>query len=107
MTIPNEIRVSRLPASRFLDCFIWLTSHFLTHALAQQAVRLDEQDDDQDGEDHSVRQLGGDIRLGEDLDDAQQDATDHCARDGADTAENGCGECLDTGMEPVVGMSIG
>ena len=82
ITMPKVIRVLR----NFLLLMVF-TSHFLAHGLAQQAGRLDQQHEDQHGEHQRIAQLGGDIRLAENLDHAQQHAADHRARNGADAAE--------------------
>ena len=72
--------------------------NLFAHVLAEQAVRLDDQHHDQHAEHDRVGQLGGNVRLGEDLDDAEQHAADERARDGADAAEYGCGEGLNAGQ---------
>ena len=71
------------------------TSHFLAHGLSEQAGRLDQQHENQHGKDERVAQLGGDIRLAQNLDDAQQHAANHRARNRADAAENSRGKRLD------------
>ena len=63
--------------------------------LAEQAVRLDQQHHDEHCEHDRVRQLRGNVRLGENLDDAEQNAADERARNRADAAKYGSGECLD------------
>ena len=65
--------------------------NLFAHMLAEQAVRLDQQHHDEHCEHDRVRQLRGNVRLGENLDDAEQNAADECARNRADAAEYGSG----------------
>ena len=63
--------------------------HLFLHLAAEEARGLEQQHDDEDGERDGVlpgRQAdGGDEALAQ----ADDDAADHCARDGADAAQNG------------------
>ena len=69
--------------------------HLLGDVLAQEAGRLDEQDDDQNTKDDGVGKARGNVSLRHRLDDADENATDKGTRDGADAAEDGGVEGLD------------
>ena len=77
--------------------FIPATSHFLGHVPAQEARGLHQQHDDEHGEQNGVGQLGGYVRLGQRLDDPQQDAPQKRPGDGPDAAEHRSGKRLDAG----------
>ena len=84
-----------------MDFFIFFniaaTSNLHIDFFAQQAGGFNNEHHDQDKEHDCVGQLGGNVGLAQVLDDAQQDAAQERARDGADAAENSSHEGLDTG----------
>ena len=63
--------------------------HLLGNVLAQQAGRLDEQDDDQNTKDDGVGKTRGNVGLGHRLDDTDENAADKGTGNGADAAEDG------------------
>src|SRR5262249_38903029 len=88
------------------------SSGALPHDLTEQALGPENQDQDQDGEREDVLVLGAEgaareqreVGGGKGFEQAQHQPAHHGARDVADAAENGGGECLEARDEPRVGI---
>src|SRR5665213_4628224 len=79
------------------------TLNFLRHSFAKQARRSENQDQDEDREDHDVGPLRAlrNVLRRERLDQADQEAAEHRARDVTDAAEYRGRKSLEAGFEAV------
>src|SRR5580692_1640207 len=68
---------------------------------AEQALRQEDQGDDQHGEGGDVLVVDGKVSRPEGLDQTNQEAADHGAGQRADAAEHGCGKRLNARHETV------